>query len=108
MSNQTSEALDFTMVRVLGTMDFETAAKLRAEFSALETGVDGDIALDLSQVPYMDATGLSAVMTLYRRLTLQSRRLVICGACGQVADYIARLRLDSLIPCLAADTGRLN
>jgi anti-anti-sigma factor len=86
-----------------GPFDALAAQKLRPEFDRLATRGGGDLTLDLAGVDFIDSSGIGAVVFLYKRMTNQSRRLVVAGLHGQPRDLFRFLRIDRTIQVVEHD-----
>lgn len=95
-----SENADFMKVRITGSMDAEQYDKLKAEFEHLLQNFKRDIALDLSEVDFIDSVGTAAMLELYHELHCRELEMVIIGAGGQVASFLNYLQLGAVIPLL--------
>ena len=58
--------------------------------------------LDLSEVPYMDSTGLGTIVKHYVRCHGKGTRLVAAGANPRVIDLFKLTKVDAIIPLVAA------
>ena len=77
------------LVAIAGELDLATVAKVREAFAS-ETVQQADaVVVDLTELSFMDSTGLSALLNLETDLDARRRRLAI--ACPEGA---ARLVLD--------------
>lgn len=88
---------DRTRVTVRGELDALTAIDLHNRIG--ET-TEGDVDLDLSEVSFIDSSGLAAIIEGHLRLGVQRRRLVIIGRSAAVQRVLdlsgvtGRLELD--------------
>jgi anti-sigma B factor antagonist len=89
------------VVRVAGELDLATTPALWAAIAALEQPCDR-IVLDLSDLAFIDSTGLSLTVAEYRRAARDGFDLVVAGADGQVLDVLRLTGLDVTLP-LAPD-----
>jgi anti-sigma B factor antagonist len=89
------------VVRVVGELDLATTPTLSAAIAALEQPCDR-IVLDLSDLVFIDSTGLSLAVAEYRRATRDGFDLVVAGADGHVLDVLRLTGLDVTLP-LAPD-----
>lgn len=65
-----------TRLRLRGELDAATAVELRERVAASTTP---EVQLDLSEVTFMDSSGLAAVLEGHRVLAESDRRLVLLG-----------------------------
>lgn len=86
-------------IRIQGDMD---------AYGVLESGLnnvlerlcgawDGEVELDFTEVPFMDSSGIGAIVYLYKRLTAEGRTMEIVGAAGQPRELLKTLRIDRSI-----------
>jgi anti-anti-sigma factor len=57
-----------------------------------------EIEIDLSQVQFLDSSGVGAIVYLYKRLIERERQMRIENATGQPLEIINLLRIDKAIP----------
>jgi anti-sigma B factor antagonist len=104
------------VLSVRGEVDLATAALLREVLlPALEHG-SGPVVIDLSEVSFMDSSGLHVLVDAHRRLSPQDRRLAIaCREHGQVRRLLALVGLLDLLTvrrsrnsALTADDERIR
>jgi len=77
------------LVALAGDIDIATVAQVREAFASERLQHADAVVVDLTEVAFMDSTGLSALLTFEADLTARLRRLAI--ACPEGA---ARLVLD--------------
>lgn len=68
--------LDAHTLVLEGEIDAHTAPDLAARYVDLPAG-DGDFFIDMSQVDFIDSSGLRVVLELHQRAELASRRLIL-------------------------------
>ena len=86
---------DAVALTLHGELDMQTVPRLRAALAdALETA-GGAVLVDLSDVVFIDSTGLAALLNALRRLTRANRRLLLVAAQGPVRRMLQLTRLDS-------------
>jgi anti-sigma B factor antagonist len=96
------ERLDGTaVVHVAGELDLATTPSLSAVLHGLEQPCDR-IVLDLSELSFIDSTGLALTVTEYQRASRDGFDLVVAGAEGHVLDVLRVTGLDVALP-LAPD-----
>lgn len=84
---------DRTVVSVGGEVDLETASQLGDH--ALEALHEGPhMVLDLTQVSFMDSTGLKVLLSVQRRAELAGGSLALAGASRSVRKILALTGLD--------------
>ncbi len=95
------------IVKLRGEMDALGCTKIRPEWEQIATTKNINVAIDLSQVSFLDSSGIGAIVFLYKRLKSQDRTLVIVGVQGQPQELMKLLRIDSAIPVSAAPVSAL-
>ena len=94
---------DYQIARLSGEMDALGCTKIREELDQiLDTELNSNIALDLSQVSFLDSSGIGLIVFLFKRLKSQSRTLQIIGVQGQPQELISMLRIETAIPVSTA------
>ncbi|WP_265443197.1 STAS domain-containing protein [Flexivirga meconopsidis] len=63
-----SDEGDFTVIRLVGDVDVSAAARLRDGLSRLITEPDEKVLVDLSEVPFLDSTGLGVLVARLKQL----------------------------------------
>lgn len=98
------------LVRVRGEVDISTAYDLQVAFDALVAAGAGPVVVDLSDVDFIDSSGVTALVRARTDLGRQGRRMSIaCPAAGhvhrlfEIVDLVERLDLhETLHEALAA------
>ena len=88
---------------VRGELDIASALGLAGPLSDIATDGDGHVVLDLSELSFMDSTGMSVLLNARRRLTRQGRRLLVVCPSGPVMRLF---ELTSLIDTLGVHPSR--
>lgn len=89
------------VIRITGDFDAAQAQNARRYFQELIEDVDKNICLDLSQVPFIDSSGIGAIVFLYKRLRCSGYDLTISGLQKQPSELLHLLRIDKIIKMLA-------
>jgi anti-sigma B factor antagonist len=85
---------DVAVLNVHGEIDIETAPALREALLPVLERQTGPVVVDLSEVSFMDSTGVHVLVDTSRRLEPQNRRLAIaCREGGQVHRLLALVGL---------------
>ncbi|GGF76070.1 anti-anti-sigma regulatory factor [Azorhizobium oxalatiphilum] len=84
------------VVKIPGDMDAASMADLKTMFENLGSSSQ-DVVLDLSEVDFMDSSGVGGIVFLYKRLRVNGFKLRLSGAQGQVLQLLTHLRLSDLI-----------
>ena len=89
-----ADTRDVAVVRVHGEVDLAAAPMLREVLLPVLEHQTGPVVVDLSEVPFMDSTGVHVLVATLRRLEPQNRRLAIaCREGGQVHRLLALVGL---------------
>jgi anti-anti-sigma factor len=95
------------IVKLRGEMDALGCTRIRPELEQITHTENINVVLDLSQVSFLDSSGIGAIVFLFKRLKAQDRTLVIVGVQGQPQELMKLLRIDSAIPVSAAPVSAL-
>lgn len=86
------------IIFVKGEFDALGCQKTKALWHKLaNTKSFSQMILDLSQVTFLDSSGVGAIVFLFKKLRLEESTLVITGAQGQAKDLLNLLRIDQAI-----------
>jgi anti-sigma B factor antagonist len=66
-----------TLMVLDGELDDSTAGRLRERASKALENLKGNLVLDIERLTFLDAAGLSTILTLHKRLSAQGSNLVI-------------------------------
>lgn len=79
--------------------DFDAALVAELRSSVLETleGADSVLAIDMSNVKFADSSGVGFLVSLTKKLTNPSQKLVVWGLSGQPLEIIQLTRVDSFM-----------
>jgi anti-sigma B factor antagonist len=84
------------LLRVRGEVDIYTAPRLKeAVVAALNSGAQS-LAFDLSQVGFLDSTGLQVLMSAKKRTAERGGEVYIIGAGGQIRRVFSLLSLERI------------
>ncbi|MGZ8585581.1 MAG: STAS domain-containing protein [Actinomycetota bacterium] len=84
----------WTVVRVAGELDLHTSPQLRDHTLALIGEPPVWIALDMTQVSFMDSSSLGMLVTCLKRIRERDGRLVLAGVTGSPLKVFALTGLD--------------
>lgn len=84
----TPRAPNAYVLPVSGELDLTAAPVLREQLLAAITDGHDDVVLDLSGVTFVDSSGLSVIITAYKRLQAEGGRLRVAGASGLVRSVL--------------------
>ena len=86
----------WTVVRVAGELDLHTSPQLRDHVLAMVGASPVRIALDLSQVDFMDSSSLGMLITCLKRVREHDGRLVLLGVSGSPMKVLTLTGLDKI------------
>ena len=92
-------------VRLSGSCDLATAPALRQTLHALTPPEVHDVLLDVTELDFIDSTGLGVVLGAMRRLREGGGSLAIAGASGIVRRVLEITDLDKVIPLVDGATA---
>ena len=92
------------LLRVRGEVDIYTAPRLKeAVVAALESGA-ASLAFDLSDVGFLDSTGLQVLMSAKKRTAERGGDVYLLGVSGQIRRVFNLLSLERIFQlCREAD-----
>ena len=85
------------MATVVGEIDMSNAVRVRERIAGFVTPEDWAVVLDLSELTFIDSTGLYAVSVLAERLQERRQRLFLCvSPSGSIARTVELVGLHSM------------
>jgi anti-anti-sigma factor len=104
----TVQRLDETaVVHVAGELDIATTPQLAGVLAGLEQPC-ACVVLDLSDLAFIDSTGLRLTVAEYQRASQDGFDLVVAGADGHVLDVLRLTGLDVTLPLAPDVTSALG
>ena len=91
---------------IFGQFDAMAVKKLRPSFADIAEKEQRDVQLDLSNVNFIDSSGIGAIVFMYKRVSARDKKLTITGLHGQPLDLIRFLRIDKTIPIETAGNDK--
>jgi stage II sporulation protein AA (anti-sigma F factor antagonist) len=85
-------------IRLAGEVDLATADPVQRELERAEQSDAASIVLDLSQVTFMDSTGVRLLVTAHARSRADANRLTMLRGGPQVQRVIQLSGVDKLLP----------
>lgn len=73
----TSDNATTKQVLVSGEVDVSNAAQLRDAIDAALPAAEGDLAVDLAEVPYIDSTGIGVLVGAAHRASEAGKKLIV-------------------------------
>lgn len=84
------------VVSVAGDFDVNTVGSVKELFETL--AVEGaDVVVDLSDVKFIDSSGIGAIVFLYKRLVAQKKNMSLVGVKGQPKELLDILKISQTI-----------
>ena len=82
---------------VRGKVYSQDASLFRDELlEKIDKGVT-EVGIDLSELTYIDSTGLGVLITIHKRVKEKNGKILITGAQGMVEQLFKRTRLDRVL-----------
>ncbi len=94
---QTGEAL---VCRLAGNLEQHTAPELRSAVAGLPA--TGRVVFELSSVPFVDSSGLGALIGAVRRIREMGGEVVLCAPRPSVDRVLKMVGLPRIVPVLPA------
>ncbi len=79
---------DAVVVRIEGDFDLHSCGKVRTEVEGLLDGGGDEVYLDLTEVGFLDSSGLGTLVGLQKRANRVHARLVLCALSPQLDKII--------------------
>lgn len=87
---------DDQVVSVSGDFDVNTVGDARELFETLAVQ-DSDVVVDLTEVRFIDSSGIGAIVFLYKRLVAQQHNMALVGVKGQPKELLDILKISQSI-----------
>ncbi|MHA3772371.1 STAS domain-containing protein [Verrucomicrobiota bacterium sgz303538] len=90
-------------IKLAGEIDLCSVPQLRDALDSKVSQGRPALILDLTEVTFMDSSGLSVIISFWRQMQEHGGKLVIVGATGEVLEVFRLTNLDQYIPLFATD-----
>ncbi len=103
-----STETDPMVTAVVGRLDLRTAPELRAQVSAALVAGPGSMIIDLSNVEFIDSSGLGVLIGLHKQAVAQGGRVTLVPPSGSARQIFALTRTESyfnIVPSQHAAQG---
>ena len=103
-----STETDPMVTAVVGRLDLRTAPELRAQVSAALVAGPGSMIIDLSNVEFIDSSGLGVLIGLHKQAAAQGGRVTLVPPSGSARQIFALTRTESyfnIVPSQHAALG---
>ena len=92
-----------------GELDITASQELAPELDRLAAQDEGELLIDLSDVSFVDSTGLGAILLAHRRLSQQGRTMAVVAPQGSAAAVLLNLSgLGRRLPVYASRDAALT
>ncbi|MBN1809408.1 MAG: STAS domain-containing protein [Planctomycetes bacterium] len=82
------------VVKVKGLVDLESSPALRSRIIGLCGGDVKGVLMDMSEVKYLDSSGMATLVELLNRLAAAGRKMVITGLKNEMRQMFSITKLD--------------
>lgn len=89
---------DQITITISGDFDALAAETTRQELVDIAASWKGNVSVDMSQVNFLDSSGVGALVFLSKRMAEKSQTVSLTGVSGQPGEVIQMLRIDRSIP----------
>ncbi len=89
---------DIHVIHLSGEMDLYSSNALKESVAALWKEGHGRLIIDLSELEYVDSSGIGALLGVYSSSQKRGHGIVFCGATGSVLKVIELTKLDGFLP----------
>lgn len=103
-----STQTDPMVTAVVGRLDLRTAPELRTQVAAALVAGPGSMIIDLSDVEFIDSSGLGVLIGLHKQTAARGGRLAIVPPTGSARQIFALTRTESffnIVPNQRATAG---
>jgi anti-sigma B factor antagonist len=90
----TEDIADGVLLRPIGEVDLSCASLLRQRLSQIQDGRPRRLIIDLSEVPYMDSSGVATLVEAMQIARRNGSKLVLCRLQEKVRSIFEIARLD--------------
>ena len=97
---ETSEEEGLVRLALRGELDLSTVSKVEAELRRAEASEPSLLVLDLSELNFLDSTGLRLIVTTDQRARESGRRVAVVKGPDAVQRVFAITRLDERLEML--------
>jgi anti-anti-sigma factor len=83
---------------IFGAFDAESCSEHKATFEGICSDAASKlVVVNMSQVDFLDASGIGALVFMFKRINAAGGQLVLLGAQQQPRDLLVMLRVDHII-----------
>jgi stage II sporulation protein AA (anti-sigma F factor antagonist) len=98
------------IVSVSGELDLKTAGELRGAVDPILERIHArpNVILDLSDITFMDSSGMGAILGRYRTVSQMGGKLAVCSLTPQLRRLFELTGLTRIIPVFASQTDAVS
>ncbi|MCG8404025.1 MAG: STAS domain-containing protein [Phycisphaerales bacterium] len=85
---------DATVVALSGDVDLHHSPALHAALIDVAKGRPKRLVVNLSEVPFMDSSGVGTLVEVFRRVSAYKGKMVLCGMTSRVRSVFEITKLD--------------
>ncbi|WP_101230838.1 STAS domain-containing protein [Colwellia sp. 75C3] len=100
MLNETYKINNDFIIKLHGNFDADTVKVMKDDIEAYSK-YSSNIIFDLEQVPFIDSSGIGAIVFLYKRMVAKGFSVSVTGLTQQPLELFQMLFLDKTINCYA-------
>jgi anti-anti-sigma factor len=98
MLNETYELNNDFIIKLHGNFDADTVIGMKDDIETYSQ-FSSNIIFDLEQVPYIDSSGIGAIVFIYKRMVAKGFSVSVTGLTQQPLELFQMLFLDKTINC---------
>ena len=89
---------DWSVLKISGVINIETAGELRNLFDEILSEGVLKIRLNLKQVPIVNSSGIGHILMLFKSLKERNGQLEVRGVSKNLLEMLKLLKVDTLFP----------
>jgi anti-sigma B factor antagonist len=98
----TDRLADGVVIRPQGDIDLSRAPSLRQQISEVQKVNPGRLIIDLSEVPYMDSSGVATLVEAMQVARRRNQKLILCSPQEKVKAIFEIARLDMVFKIVSS------
>jgi len=96
----------WTVVRIEGALDQDSAGPVQEKLLATLTDIGGSYLLDLEKVSALDSSGLATLVRFYKEIRTRGGTLALCAVQREAMKVFQLTRLDTIFTILPDNTAK--
>ena len=97
MIKSTYDCNEYQVIALTGPFDAKAVVDCRTALKQQTVNAEKGIVIEMSEVNFLDSSGIGAIVFMYKRLSLNSRSLHLVGLKDQPDRLIKLLRINQTI-----------